>query len=353
MVLNLYHGAHLNSGDFLIKDSFKKFLDSLDIDISSERKYSELDGRKWDGRSLDVMCGGPVLEPKFINQIGGKAQGLYAFGAGSYLIGHSLGVSGYQPKQKAAHVGFAGITFRDEISNLLYANGEGVVTGCSASYHHPSYLQELPPNLPGDRIALSAPQRFGYFAYTHDLARFLRQSGLQVDVIFNRGWEPSKHTSQLTQRMTSKFVAALREDGFPTIDASGHSGMSIYGAYQRHIGFRLHSHYYMLARRKQSILLVEDSRGMGSNQLFGLPSIFPLSMEIDTWRLNSRPGKLAALFQRGADMCLVKRSLDSKDKARVSDYLTKGIDMSLVAAHQDRLYKVGKSEVEKWVGTAK
>jgi len=353
MTLNLYHGAHLNSGDFLIKDSFKKFLDSLGVEIARERKYSELDARNWDGRSLDVMCGGPVLEPKFIRQIGGKARGLHAFGAGSYLIGHSLGVSDYRPQQRAEHVGFTGITFRDEISNLLYAQGQGVVTGCSASYHHPSYLQDLPPSLADNRIALSAPQRFGYFAYTHDLARFLRQAGMQVDVIFNRGWEPSKHTSQLTQRMTSKFVAALREDGFPTVDASGASGMSIYGAYQRHIGFRLHSHYYMLARRKQSILLVEDSRGLGSNQLFGLPSVFPLVTEIDTWQMNSHPGKLAALFQRGADMFLIRRTLGGKDKAIISNYLEKGIDMSLVAAHQERLYKAGKTEMEKWVGAIK
>jgi hypothetical protein len=353
MSLNLYHGAHLNSGDFLIKDSFKKFLGSLGVPIANEKKYSELGTRTWDGSTLDLMCGGPVLEPKFIRQIGGKAQGLHAFGAGSYLIGHSKGAGRYQPPQRADDVGFAGITFRDEISNQLYAEGRGVVTGCSASYHHPSYLSELPASLPSNRIALSAPQRFGYFSYTHDLARFLRAAGFEVDVIFNRGWEPSKHTSRLTQTMTAKFVNGLREDDFPVIDASGASGMSIYGAYQRHIGFRLHSHYYMLARHKQSILLVEDSRGLGSNQLFGLPSIFPLAMEIDTWALNTRPSKVSALFQRVADTLLVRRSLGNEDKTVISQFIKKGIDMSLVASHQERLYKVGKAEVERWAESFK
>jgi hypothetical protein len=109
----------------------------------------------------------------------------------------------------------------------------------------------------------------------------------------------------------------------------------------------------MLARHKQSILLVEDSRGLGSNQLFGLPSIFPLAMEIDTWALNTRPSKVSALFQRVADTLLVRRSLGNEDKTVISQFIKKGIDMSLVASHQERLYKVGKAEVERWAESFK
>lgn len=60
------------------------------------------------------------------------------------------------------------------------------------------------------------------------------------------------------------------------------SKFSIYDDADLHVGFRVHSHIYVLSRRIPSILIEEDVRGYGMNETFGLPHL--LSFDYDERR---------------------------------------------------------------------
>lgn len=55
----------------------------------------------------------------------------------------------------------------------------------------------------------------------------------------------------------------------------------IYNDADLHVGFRVHSHIYSLSRRIPSILIEEDLRGWGMNEIFGLPHA--LSYDLSEW----------------------------------------------------------------------
>ena len=57
-------------------------------------------------------------------------------------------------------------------------------------------------------------------------------------------------------------------------------GFSIYDDCDLHIGFRVHAHIYCLSMRKRSVLIEEDGRGAGVNQILGLPSLKSYSDDV-------------------------------------------------------------------------
>jgi hypothetical protein len=349
MKINLYHGAYLNSGDFLIRDSFVNLVKSIGVSIDKTLKYDEIDNIQIDDGKINILCGGPVLEPKFIKKISSLNDKFYAFGAGSYLIGHSKDLK-IKSEIGAKRGIFRDISFRDALSKDLYGKDADQVTGCAASYHFTDYsdksYKEKSPNI----IAVSAPQRFAYFPYTLSLLSHLRHNGLEPHVLFNRGWQINERTSGITQHMTSKFVHTLQANGFVTRDSSGEYGMELYGEYRTHIGFRLHSHYYMLARKKHSMLLVEDSRGLGANNLFNLPSIFPIKFNVNDWRLNALPSKFSAAALRILDELIVKREPDRIDLNIIDDFLQKGLNFQNISETQFTLRNIGTRTLSSWLG---
>lgn len=66
----------------------------------------------------------------------------------------------------------------------------------------------------------------------------------------------------------------LKQNGIEYHDISGNSsGFGIYNNTDLHIGFRVHSHIYCLSRRIPTVLIEEDIRGYGVNDVLGLEHI--------------------------------------------------------------------------------
>ena len=62
-----------------------------------------------------------------------------------------------------------------------------------------------------------------------------------------------------------------QELGYNILDLAGNvEGMSVYDECDLHVGYECHAHLYFLSVRVPSVLIAEDARGVGFNQLFGI-----------------------------------------------------------------------------------
>lgn len=317
MTVLIANGAVKNSGDFLIKDSFLDFFNkNCDID-SGSILYSDLINQTLDNKTI-IFSGGPIFEHKFQNNLKKAPHtncNYIFFGAGSYLFNYSNSFTKMNPPVKLNK-----LAVRDQLTKDIFKLDNAAVTGCSASYLRNSMsIKSI-----NKKIAISAPQRYDYFNYTEDLIKYLLSLGMDVSIFFNRGWDVSKYTSGLTQTKTKKFVEHLKNNfNINIIDSSGPMGMAEYDGYAMHIGFRLHSHYYFLQNSLPSKLLVEDSRGVGSNQLFGDDIIWPVNKELNVSYFNQVNPKVSAAIFRTIDALNVRSYLCKEEKNIISDFLNK------------------------------
>ncbi|HHX8751243.1 TPA: polysaccharide pyruvyl transferase family protein [Morganella morganii] len=315
MGLFLANGAVKNSGDFLIRDSFNSFFQKNSNLEYKKILYSELINTNLCNETI-IFSGGPVFEFKFQHLLSAaphKNCRYIFFGAGSYLFNYSTKFSSLPFSGKKEN-----ISVRDEITKKIFNLDTAFVTGCAASYLRESMDKVVVKN---NKIAISAPQRYDYFPYTYDLINKIISLGYDVDILFNRGWDKSEYTSGLTQRKTNIFVNFLQNKGFNVIDASGEHGMKKYDTYKCHIGFRLHSHYYFLQNNLPSKLLVEDSRGLGSNLLFNDTVIWPYNHELNLSFLNKYPNKITAAIFRGIDKFNIRKTLNKSDAFDIEKFL--------------------------------
>ncbi|CAH6889927.1 conserved hypothetical protein [Vibrio chagasii] len=315
MSIIVANGAVKNSGDFLIRDSFLDFFDKNITANYESILYQKLVDTELENKTI-VFSGGPVFEHKFQNALSRAAHhncNYVFFGAGSYLFNYSKSFSKLNTPVKSKH-----LAVRDYLTKDIFELDKAVVTGCSASYKRDSMnYQES-----NGKVAISAPQRYDYFPYTLSLIDYFISQGYSISVLFNRGWDRSEYTSGLTQIKTEKFVKKLMEMNIEVIDASGKHGMAKYDGYAMHIGFRLHSHYYFLQNGLPSKLLVEDSRGLGSNLLLGDDVIWPYASDINMSKINTLPSKLSAIIFRTVDSFNIRKVLTRQDTQSIDQFLT-------------------------------
>lgn len=331
MGIIIANGAVKNSGDFLIRDSFLCFLDkSFNINYQA-MLYQDLVNYELENKTI-IFCGGPIFESKFQKALHMSPHyncKYVFFGAGSYMFNYSPRFKKMRNSLQLEH-----IAVRDNLTKDIFDLANAVVTGCSASYKRSS-MKSLRTNR---KIAISAPQRYDYFPYTSSLIKYLRNQGYNISVFFNRGWDKSLYTSGLTQMQTAKFVKKLIGFGVDVIDSSDQDGMVSYDGYDMHIGFRLHSHYYFLQNGVPSKLLVEDSRGLGANQLFGENIIWPYKLEIDVSKVNSFSPKFAASIFRTLDSINIRRELNKQDLIYIDEFLNGSKDFT---EKQEELESIG------------
>ncbi|MCK3484813.1 polysaccharide pyruvyl transferase family protein [Escherichia coli] len=337
MNIIIANGAVKNSGDFLIRDSFVSFFNKNATINYQSMLYQDLVNAELENTNI-IFCGGPVFEGKFqkaLYKSPHKNCRYIFFGAGSYLFNYSEEFTKMRNPLKLEH-----LAVRDNLTKKVFGLADATVTGCSASYKRSS-MKILRTNR---KIAISAPQRYDYFPYTSSLIKHLQSQGYRVSVFFNRGWDKSIYTSGLTQMQTAKFVNKLINDGIDIVDASGHDGMASYDGYDMHIGFRLHSHYYFLQNGVPSKLLVEDSRGLGANQLFDEEIIWPYKFDINISKANAFNSKISASIFRALDSINIRHKLNKKDIICIDNFLNKPKDFS---EKQEELESVGCNFIGK------
>lgn len=339
MKLMLANGAYQNSGDYLIRDSFERFFHKHFRGTIDLIKYDEIDQIE---NTKIILGGGPIFEKRFQNKLQKSISlnnRLVCFGAGSYVMNYSKEYS--QLPINIDHK-LANISTRDILTREIF-NLDVPVTGCAASYFN-SKASTLNSH---DEVAVSVPQRYGYFTFTYSLLNMLVSMGIQPTVFFNRGWEANSHTSGLTQKLTSNFAKKLEKDGYKVVDASGADGMEKYDRFATHIGFRLHSHYYFLQRGLKSLLLEEDSRGRGSNLLFKLNSFQPAKFKFNVTKLNVINPTLAAICFRTMDALNLHSDVNKEHAKIIRNFLENDFPENRVRTLQEQLEAQGSKFINE------
>lgn len=95
--------------------------------------------------------------------------------------------------------------------------------------------------------------------------------------LFDADTSPDKqreNSAAVTPEVTAKnrYIRSLADRlGYEVINLAGNvEGMSVYDECDLHVGYECHAHLYFLSMRIPSVLIAEDARGVGFNQLFGV-----------------------------------------------------------------------------------
>jgi len=167
---------------------------------------------------------------------------------------------------------------RDQLTvDMLAAQGikNVAMTGCPAWYDLDKIDQEYVFDADPETIAISAPavpQPGLAELITRVKKRFPHS---QRYLVFNAGFRSTrtKNTASNT-RWNYYLMAHARLNGFRSVSLEGDldSFQDLMSQVDLHLGYRVHSHLYALSQRRSSILIAEDSRGVGQLLALGAKS---------------------------------------------------------------------------------
>jgi polysaccharide pyruvyl transferase WcaK-like protein len=283
-MLLVLHGAKVNAGDFLIRERGLQILRHLRPDqrLVMHPRWEPVDPNLFDSADAVVLCGGPGLARRFHPRIFALVDDLDEHPTPVLPI--ALGWSGTPAEHperfrfsrrslaalRAIHsrIGWSGV--RDDLSLEIVRRAEvGDVrrTGCFAWYHLPSMGRPLDSAERVRRLAFTpaSRRRPGGLREVASLLRRLRRRHPRAEryCVFQRGlraeWE-----SETPTRERVATAALARGLGFRVVDASRDLGaLELYGQVDLHVGYRVHAHLCTLSRRRPSLLIAEDGRGLG------------------------------------------------------------------------------------------
>lgn len=295
MKIALLSGAVKNSGDYLITDRCKKLIQYVypDADICTiAGNYSlckQLD--KINKMDAIVIAGGPSYTKKLypgdiplvedLNQIKPK---FFIIGSGWYgSLTDDKELWNYQFKRTSCDLlkriehDSKVLGCRDFYAvKVLQVNGfdSGLMTGCPAWYDIKKIETRLKFSDGIKKIMISDPADMRAFGgQSLQLIKLLKNkfSCATIEYVFHRGTARDHFTNKFAAQSINKIIAQLKIMGIPYHDISyGCDGFSLYDDCDLHVGYRVHAHIYNLSQRNRSILIEEDSRGAGVNEVLGL-----------------------------------------------------------------------------------
>lgn len=283
-------GAAKNSGDFLIHESGLRLLRMLSpaTEFMSVPRWSAADPNVIASSAGVVACGGPGLRPDFLRTIylplgqaiaASRPAALLGVGWGA-AAGPGLDPTSVMAVQSIIQAGQI-VTTRDPLTlaRLAAACGyEAPMTGCPAWYD-PRFL-DLPVSLPAsiEELVFTPPggPRF------HDQSRRIldllsrRFPGAKKTLLLHRGRpevsipRPNMAGISTTARESAHWLRhrrveqLARRQGWAVRDVSyGPPPESVYASADLHVGYRVHAHIFALSLRRPSLLIAEDTRGLG------------------------------------------------------------------------------------------
>ncbi len=283
-------GAYRNAGDYLIGDRARKLLrEHVDEDIVIvDRK--EIKPEHYDvfnkARAV-LLTGGPAyqrgmyptvypIERERIN------VPIIPYGLGwKAPVGKTVESFEFKPEAlefiRAVHSNIEASSVRDPLTkNVLTVNGidNVLMTGCPVWYdlEHFEDRYKFVEDSDTRSIVLSMPAKMQ--AGVKDLMIWLtdRFPKARKVVSFHHGVIPA--TDKVGRERAMDFIrfsiSAMRR-GWRISSLAGSLGKmeKLYAGADLHIGYRVHAHLFCLSRRKSSILINEDIRGVGQAEAFG------------------------------------------------------------------------------------
>lgn len=296
MDIALLSGAYRNAGDFMIVHKCEELLKYVypDCTIHTISRRNDLTEHLPQINDSDVVIlgGGPALKPKIypdhiplVSDLTQIKSPLFAMGLGVSGKYNYDGLPKYEfsaPTKelwsKANASGWA-IGCRDNYSaNIMKRSGfESKMTGCVVWYdvENVNNTKLKSPNS-YKNIIVSDPGKVSYHKSTIELLRVLKEMfpSSNIKFVFHRGNGPGDYTGATIGEKLKKLANDLDTLGIEHRDiSSDFEGFKVYDDCDLHIGFRVHAHIYTLSKRRKSILISEDIRGIGFNQTIGLPNI--------------------------------------------------------------------------------
>ena len=298
MNIILMSGAAVNAGDFLIVKRSMELLRHCfyQCEIKVINRLHSCDDMvdELNARDAIVWAGGPLFQPNIYPQSLPFVTDLDKITIPQFTIG--LGWKGENLSDKSVYdykfsdktYGFvtkmsesnAKISCRDFFTlRMLKNNGidNCSMTGCPAWYDL-KRIDKLTVNKKIEevkKICISDPWRYSSYYQVIELLKLLRRrfSKAKLCFIYHRGnTQEVCGTEQFNEIL--KLEDRLKENNVESFDISGsEEGFHIYDDCDLHIGWRVHAHIYNMSIRNLSILIEEDARGGGFNEILGMQSI--------------------------------------------------------------------------------
>ena len=288
-------GAIKNAGDYLIHERCRALIERFAQPHAIEvvPRWQPMDDRLETinrARAL-VLCGGPAYQRDFHPGCVPFVQPLdriappivpMAVGLGSGVPADAIDSFTFDPPSLEAlrwiHQRIDHSSARDVLTEqVLRRHGidNVVTTGCAAWYHLDHVDRDFVAPGTIRRVGVSNPAHLN-FDQAINLLKLLRKRFRRATryLVFHRGFVQQPLRGSPTNRAVTlanyRLAARAAVTGFHIVNAAGaqrHRG--IYDHCDLHIGYRVHAHLDFLSRRKPSILLQEDIRGVGQSRTLG------------------------------------------------------------------------------------
>jgi len=331
----LLTGAYNNVGDFLIVDRAKKLLKKYrpDRDVFEVSRKTELDSDILDranNAQAVLITGGPALRkniwPKMIRLsddlarikspilmygVGWKNRNnswreasAFRFSDGTRRLLKKIDDSGY-PSSLRDYTALA-ICEWNGFRNFQ-------VTGCPGMYNESGTPDSvtLPEKVgsillsPGVSYLKDNADYQGLLHIADKIGRYFPDVSIKAvfhhsinsEILSTEYGPGSPHVKYHDK--TLKLIEGFRQRGVETFDVSSDLELftKVYREADAHIGYRVHGHIYTISAGKPSVLISEDSRGMGFKQIIGGPIIDASKSSLP----ENRIGRLSARFLKEND----------------------------------------------------
>jgi len=297
--LAVLSGAYKNAGDFLIVKRSVELLKYVypECEIVLYERRLPLSEQLDEINKMDavILAGGPGYSPNIYPKEIPLVEDLSQIKVPIYTIG--LGWYGRNSAQETIYQKYlfgqgtrrllerlqvdGALSCRDGYSfRVLKANGytRSVITGCPAWYDInkiDSTILRDGISLPYRKICVSDPANPSNYTQSAEIVRFLRGKYPSASIlyVFHRG-RTCDNLDVTVQKMHTALMDELKRNHVETVDISSSAdGFSVYDDCDLHVGMRVHAHIYNLSIRNISVLVEEDGRGAGVNEILGLPRI--------------------------------------------------------------------------------
>ena len=277
-------GAKDNAGDFLIKKRATQLLSKLrpDRDIVHFNSWDLLENEKLsivNNSKAVLLAGGPSIQttmypeiyklsssidqikvPVICFGVGSKHHNFNEFGWKNYLLSQKS----LQLLDKVNKSGYISSVRDDFTQNILKYKGfkNFINTGCPALFNLEKQEISEVKNITTILFSLGVSYKFSklMFSQMKDLISYLNEH-YSIRIALH-------HSIDKSDVRLSEILNWLNQNNIEVLDLSKGSDrfMKEYNCCDLHIGYRVHAHIYRLSISKPSILLAEDSRGMGVNE---------------------------------------------------------------------------------------
>lgn len=283
-MISIITGAKKNVGDFLIahraKSLIRKFVDDEIFEINRHKKIDDFLEKINQSKCL-VLAGGPAYTLDIFPNIYDLANIIDDIQVP--IIPFGLGWGGFPARNpnsfrfnetslwflKKIHANIQYSSCRDVITNEILHNHKitnVIMTGCPVWYDLDYVEKSFEPVTEIKKIVITTPASQKFLWETLKLIIRIERifSKAEITLSFHRGILPGLNTPPRKGISYSTIALFAMMKGMKVKDVSGDlRKISFYNDCDLHIGYRVHAHLYFLSKRKPSILICEDGRGIG------------------------------------------------------------------------------------------